>query len=270
MEVIKTLDALAAFRGALKHDAKTLAFVPTMGALHEGHLSLAKEGLKRADQVIVSIFVNPTQFAPGEDFDSYPRTVEDDIEKLKSVGVHAVWLPSVNDLYPNGEEVDIRITGVSEPLEGEFRPHFFDGVATVVSRLFKAVQPDVALFGEKDFQQLQVIRKMVKEHQMPVEIIGVETARDQDGLALSSRNSYLSEAEHKAAIQLNQILKELAHGDIDENTACERILAAGFDKIDYCTLRNADTLLSEGVLNRALVAAWIGQTRLIDNMPAKA
>ncbi|NQZ13785.1 MAG: pantoate--beta-alanine ligase [Alphaproteobacteria bacterium] len=266
MNIIKTSKELKAYRDALNNNGNTLAFVPTMGALHEGHLSLMKEGFKHADQVIVSIFVNPTQFAPNEDFDSYPRTIEEDLRKLKEIGVSAVWLPVVEDLYPNGEEIDMHMSGVSEPLEGEFRPHFFDGVATVVSRLFKAVKPDMALFGEKDFQQLQVIRKMVKEHNVPVQIIGVETARDEDGLALSSRNAYLSKEEHQAAIKLNKILKDLAHGNIGEAIAHEMLLTAGFDKVDYCTLRNSATLQAEGLIDRALVAAWIGKTRLIDNM----
>ena len=264
MKIIKDVQALEDFRQSVK----TLAFVPTMGALHEGHLALAREGLKQCDAVIVSIFVNPTQFAPHEDFDSYPRVIDDDIAKLEALGVQAVWLPSEDDIYPNGAKSDIHITGVSEPLEGEFRPHFFDGVATVVARLLRAVKPDIAIFGEKDFQQLQVVMKMVQQENIYVEIIGAPIVRDENGLALSSRNLYLSDDEYKIAIQLNKILQEFADGKINETQANQKILAAGFDKIDYCTARNAETLESNNP-NRVLVAVWLGKTRLIDNMAMK-
>ncbi|MAZ76941.1 MAG: pantoate--beta-alanine ligase [Micavibrio sp.] len=251
----------------LREESPSLSFVPTMGALHEGHLSLVHEALKQSDTALVSIFVNPTQFAPGEDLDSYPRTLDEDIRKLEEVGVQALWLPSVEDIYSNGVDADIHIAGVSEPLEGEYRPHFFDGVATVVARLFDSVKPDKALFGEKDFQQLQVIKKMAQELNMSIDIIGVPTVRDKNGLALSSRNLYLSETEYSIAIQLNKVLRELAHGDIDEDAACEKLLKIGFDKIDYCTVRNAETFTKEGDLTRVLAAVWLGRTRLIDNMP---
>lgn len=263
VQVLRTLEELSAFRNSLAQEK--LAFVPTMGALHEGHLSLVRSAMETADSVIVSIFVNPTQFAPNEDFDTYPREIEQDIDKLKSVGTKAVWLPSIDDIYPDGQETDVHISGVSEPLEGEFRPHFFDGVATVVKRLFMAVQPDIALFGEKDFQQLQVIRKMVVQENLNIEIIGVAIARDDNGLALSSRNAYLSKDEYKVAIQLNKILIELSKGDITEDQAREKLIQVGFDKVDYCTKRNAKTF---DVVDpeRVLAAAWIGKTRLIDNM----
>lgn len=261
MQQIKDIQSLQNFR----NEAETLAFIPTMGALHEGHLALVKEGLKRSDKAIVSIFVNPTQFAPNEDFSSYPRTLDEDIQKLEKIGAHALWLPSVEDIYPNGQETDIHINGMSEPLEGEFRPHFFDGVATVVARLLRAVNPDIALFGEKDFQQLQVVKKMIAQENIPVEIIGVPIVRDKNGLALSSRNAYLSADEYKIAIQLNVVLKELANGLIDEQAAQKKLLDSGFDKVDYCTDRNAETFKEENP-NRVLAAAWIGKTRLIDNM----
>ncbi len=266
MKIINNINDLDFFvREAAEKYQKT-AFIPTMGALHAGHLKLVEEGLRHADKAIVSIFVNPTQFAPHEDFDSYPRTVEEDIQKLEAVGAQALWLPCTEDIYPNGKEVDVRITGVSEPLEGEFRPHFFDGVATVVARLLRKVKPDIAMFGEKDFQQLQVVKKMVIQENIEIEIIGVPIVRDENGLALSSRNAYLNEAEFKTAIQLNIILKEMADGSIDEKGAHEKILEAGFDKIDYCTVRNAKNFKQENP-DRVLVAAWIGKTRLIDNMP---
>ncbi len=262
MKILKTLSDLDTFKKSL--EGQKLAFVPTMGALHAGHLALVDEGFKRADQVIVSIFVNPTQFAPNEDLDSYPRTLDDDIKNLKNLGVQALWLPSVDDVYPNRIETDIHIEGISEVLEGEHRPHFFDGVATVVARLFDKVKPDVALFGEKDFQQLQVIRQMTKNLNLPIEIIGVETVRDKNGLALSSRNIYLNEEEYKIATHLNKILKEMAQGNLDEAQAYKKLLDVGFDKIDYCTARDSETFETENP-NRILVSVWLGQTRLIDN-----
>ncbi len=265
MHVIKNIDNLRLWRDGLKEKGETLSFVPTMGALHDGHLSLVKEGLKQCDNVIVSIFVNPTQFAPHEDFDSYPRTIEDDIKKLQNIGVQAVWLPNIDDIYPNGAQSDIHIDGVSEPLEGEFRPHFFDGVATVVARLLRLVNPTVALFGEKDFQQLQVIKKMVHQENIDVEIIGAPIMRDENGLALSSRNIYLSAEEYKTAIQLNKILGEVANDQLDESSATQKLLNVGFDKVDYCTVRNSETFELEPP-NRVLAAVWLGETRLIDNM----
>lgn len=255
---------LRKFTEARRQSGASLAFVPTMGALHDGHLSLVDEAIRQADQVIVSIFVNPTQFAPHEDLDRYPRTVEADIEKLEKRGVDAVWLPSVDDIYPQGQITDVHVDGITRPLEGEFRPGFFDGVATVVKRLFDAVQPDKALFGEKDFQQLQVIKKMVRDLSLPVEIIAVPITRDGNGLALSSRNIYLSEDEYKIAIILNKVLLALAKQQMTEDQAHKALIEAGFDKIDYCTCRNSHDF---GVENpdRALAAVWLGKTRLIDN-----
>ncbi|MCI5060666.1 MAG: pantoate--beta-alanine ligase [Alphaproteobacteria bacterium] len=263
---IKTLDELQTWRQNL--DGK-LAFVPTMGALHDGHLSLVKEGLKRASQVIVSIYVNPTQFAPHEDFDQYPRQIEDDIRKLKEVGAQTVWLPDTQDIYPNGPEITVHAGEIAKTLEGEFRPHFFDGVTTVVARLFECVKPDIAIFGEKDFQQLQVIRHMAETQKLPIEIIGAPIIRDENGLALSSRNAYLSVEEYKIAIQLNRIMKEMADGQIDEKQAHQKLLEADFDKIDYCCSRNSATLKPENP-NHILAAVWLGKTRLIDNMPMLA
>lgn len=265
MNIIKTLSELHKFNEDRIEQSKTLAFVPTMGALHEGHLSLVRQAQKNADQVIVSIFVNPTQFAPHEDFDAYPRTFDEDRAKLEEIGADAVWLPQVEDIYPNGQKSDIHINGVSEPLEGEHRPHFFDGVATVVKRLFDLVKPDIALFGEKDFQQLQVIKQLVFKFNLPINIIGSHIVRDENGLALSSRNAYLSKEEYKIAIQLNKILKEIISSSLTEDQAKEKLLTVGFDKIDYCTARNAETFLPENP-NRILAAVWLGKTRLIDNM----
>ena len=261
---LHNIDSVKEFKKSLGH--QTLSFVPTMGALHQGHLALVEEGLKQADKVIVSIFVNPTQFAPNEDFDSYPRTLDDDLEKLDKLGVTAVWLPSVQDLYPHGPEIDIHAGDLAQPLEGECRPHFFDGVVTVVKRLFDAVAPDIALFGEKDFQQLQVIKEMTSRYKLSINVIGVPTIRDENGLALSSRNFYLSQDEYSIAIKLNKILKELADRLINEDEASQKLLEAGFDKVDYCTARNSETFLPDN-RNRVLAAVWIGKTRLIDNLP---
>ena len=241
----------------IRKDIKKLAFVPTMGALHEGHLSLVRLAQKHADTVIVSIFVNPTQFAPHEDFDSYPRDYETDLKQLEREGVDIVFLPTEDVLYPDGFESAVKAGAAGQGLETDFRPHFFDGVVNVVYRLFNAVKPDMAIFGKKDFQQLQVITEMVKEQNLPIDIIGGSIARDEQGLALSSRNAYLSEEELKIARTLNVILKNAAKTD-DLEAAKRRLLENGFDKVDYIEKR----------WNRVLAAAWLGKTRLIDNIPA--
>lgn len=267
---INDIQELWQFKDSLDPNKK-IAFVPTMGALHDGHLSLMKEGLKSADIVIASIFVNPTQFAPNEDLSSYPRTLDEDLNKLENVGVQAVWIPTVEDIYPNGPETDIHVVGITDPLEGEFRPQFFDGVATVVARLLCAVESDIALFGEKDFQQLQVIKTLVSDLGLPIEIRGVPTMRDKNGLALSSRNAYLSVDEYDVAVQLNKILKELSNDNLNEKQACQKLLDAGFDKVDYCTKRHSKTLQADTDHNdRVLAAVHIGKTRLIDNMKIKS
>ena len=275
MIVLYDLETLKNWRSSLDD---TVAFVPTMGALHDGHMALVYEALKHADQVIASIFVNPTQFAPNEDFESYPRTTEEDCKKLEEAGCHAVWLPQEKDLYPDKKaQSDIAPGEIANPLEGEFRPHFFGGVATVVKRLFEAVEPDIALFGEKDYQQLQVIRWLVETYDLPVKIVGVETVRDENGLALSSRNKYLSPEEYQSALHLNKTLYAMAEKisagqDVQsvESWALENLKDAGFHKIDYCTVRDAKTLLEpvSGQALRILAAAWMGKARLIDNIPA--
>lgn len=233
-----------------KNQGLRVGFVPTMGALHEGHLSLIELAKSKSDRVVVSIFVNPTQFAPHEDFDSYPRDTGKDLTKLQQAGVNMAYTPNESEIYPNGKDTDIRAGHAAEGLETTFRPHFFDGVVNVVARLFNQVQPDIAIFGEKDFQQLQVIREMVKAQAMPIEIIGAPIARDAHGLALSSRNAYLSAEELQTARRLNKILREGA-----DNPA-QALLDAGFDKVDYVEER----------WGRRLSAAWIGKTRLIDNV----
>lgn len=277
---MRTLDSLISLRSFIKDNrkaGKTISFVPTMGALHDGHIELVRQGLARTDICIPYIFVNPKQFAPTEDLASYPRTLDADLEKLRSVSATAVYLPSMNDIYPEGFATSVIVSSIAKPLEGEFRPDFFNGVATVVAKMLLQCLPDIALFGEKDYQQLLVIKRMAKDLDIPVEIIGVPTVRDEHGLALSSRNAYLNEDQYKIAIQLNKILKEIGQAIkraedtvISETNAHKQILDAGFDKVDYITARNADTLLPpvKGDKNlRLLAAAWLGKARLIDNMP---
>lgn len=255
-----------------------IAFVPTMGDLHQGHLALVRHALTRAPHVVVSIFVNPTQFGPGEDFDAYPRTLESDQEKLQREGVELLFAPSVETLYPGGAEETTRIDvpQVSRGLCDDFRPGHFAGVATVVARLFNLVQPDVAVFGEKDYQQLAVIRRMVQDLCWPIDIDGVQTVREADGLAMSSRNRYLSAEERKLAPVLYQTLCEVAEQARAQQQSCrvlerqamKKLEAAGFSP-GYVDIRHAETLLlvETGELPaRVLAAARLGKARLIDNI----
>jgi pantoate--beta-alanine ligase len=254
----------------------TLALVPTMGALHAGHMALVEEARRRADKVAATIFVNPMQFGAGEDLDRYPRREADDTRMLEEAGCDLVWLPSVSDIYPDGFSTKVSVSGVSERWEGEARPGHFDGVATVVAKLLLSVGPDVALFGEKDFQQLAVIRRMVRDLAMPVEVLGVATVRERDGLALSSRNAYLSAEERSRAVALPNALKAardaIRGGTLVSaalRTAKQALVNAGFLRIDYVALVDAATLepLDEprGEM-RLMAAAVVGTTRLIDNM----
>lgn len=251
-----------------------------MGALHNGHLSLIGESRARADATVASIYVNPTQFAPGEDFDSYPRDEDDDLAKLEAAGCDVAYLPRTEDMYPHGSVTNVRVEGLSDLLDGVYRPHFFYGVTTVVARLFAQVRPDVAVFGEKDFQQLQIIRRMVRDLGFPIEIIGGPTMRDADGLAQSSRNLYLSPDERQRAgalfAALHRARMRIRSGAalatcLDEARA--HLTAAGFAKIDYVSAVASDTLedLPEDRSvwpdeRRLLGAAWMGSTRLIDNI----
>ena len=256
---------------------QTVALVPTMGAIHAGHLQLVAHAKKHASKVVVSIFVNPTQFGPNEDFASYPRSLERDIQLLAEAGVDLVWSPSVSEMYPEGFATSLHIAGISEPLCGAFRPGHFDGVATVVAKLFLQIRPDIALFGEKDYQQLCLIRRLVKDLNMNVEVLGVPTVRERDGLALSSRNQYLSEKERKIAPKLYAILQQTANhirsgAEVKDmlGLAEKEIIAAGFTKIDYIELRAEESLMP--IVNfseetaRLLTAVWLGKTRLIDNV----
>ena len=280
MEIVKTVKDLRwALRG--RSWKRRTGLVPTMGALHAGHLSLVKFAQAHAAKVAATIFVNPTQFAPGEDLDSYPRTLETDLEALEKAGCDAVFVPSVQTMYPPGEVTRVAVPGpVSETLEGEHRPHFFGGVATVVTKLLASAQADVAVFGEKDFQQLQVIRRLAADLLLNTEIKGAPTIRAKDGLALSSRNAYLSDEERAIAPALHEALQTAKLSILSGTPAQEASKAAiktiqdkGFGQVDYLAYRRADDLsipkehLKEDE-GRLLVAAWLGKTRLIDNISA--
>jgi pantoate--beta-alanine ligase len=262
-----------------------VALVPTMGALHDGHLALVRLARANAERVVVSVFVNPTQFAPHEDFDRYPRTLESDLAKLATAGCDLVWAPAVQDMYPDGFATRVVPSGAADGLETEFRPHFFAGVATVCTKLFNQVTPDYAIFGEKDFQQLAVIRQTVRDLDLPLEIVGAPIVRETDGLAMSSRNRYLSEKERNIAPSLYRTLRAAASNVAAEGAglsaeqaeqmmreALLMLVAVGFHKVDYVALRHAVTLrpFETGMRGpfRILAAAWLGKTRLIDNVPA--
>lgn len=277
---IRTRAELAALTSAKRQSGQSIGFVPTMGALHEGHLSLVRIAKQKCDFVVTSIFVNPTQFAPGEDLETYPRTESDDLEKLAAIGCHAVYLPSVAEMYPDGSVTNVRVEELSDLLDGQHRPHFFYGVATVVARLLIHVQPDVAVFGEKDYQQLQIIRRMVRDLGFPIEILGGATFRDPDGLAQSSRNTYLSPKEREQASAISSVLHRAAcrlenGGPLEEvlREAKAYLAATGFEEIDYVSAVDPNTLkdltsdmIRPGFEGRLLAAAWLGRTRLIDNM----
>ncbi len=267
---IRTLAALRGEIGHLKRKGLTLGFVPTMGALHEGHLALVRHAKTLCDKVVVSIFVNPLQFAPTEDLDRYPRNETGDLALLQSVGCDLVYLPTPDGLYPEAFVSRIDMAGPALGLETDFRPQFFSGVATVVSKLFNQVRPDIAVFGEKDYQQLAVIRAMVRDFDMGIEIVGLPTIRETDGLALSSRNAYLSQAERAIAPKLYQALEAIRDDRLTIDQAKTDLIAAGFGQVDYIALRDAETLGEPRAdqPKRLLAAVWLGKTRLIDNIAA--
>ena len=289
MKIIQSNDHLAEQVNNWRRAGGTVGFVPTMGNLHQGHLKLVDVAKKHADHVIVSIFVNPMQFNQGSDFSNYPRTLEQDIEKLKLLNVDALYCPEQASIYPEGMENTVRVTvpQLSDVLCGEFRPGHFEGVATVVAKLFNLVQPQIAVFGEKDFQQLLIIKKLVVDLNFPVTILGVETEREQSGLALSSRNQYLSNGEKQLASQLHKVLTEVSERvaqrcqqktpdrtdflDIEQQ-ALQQLAELGFNP-EYVQVRN-DSDLTQGTTGtvsssqlRVFAAAWLGQARLIDNLP---
>lgn len=275
MQKLSSIAALQDYVSARRAEGKTISLVPTMGALHDGHLELVRRGLEEADICIPYIFLNPTQFAPTEDLTNYPQTLDDDLAKLERIGASAVYLPQAMEVYPNGPKVTHTVDAITEPLEGEFRPHMFGGVATVLARMFDHAKPDIALFGEKDFQQLQVIRQLVADLNLPIRIIGVPTVRDSNGLALSSRNVYLTREDYLVAVTLNTILREMGaryHQNVPvaeiEAWAQQAVLDAGFKSVDYIVIRDADNLLpptGKTTSLRALAAATVGKARLIDN-----
>ena len=279
MQIVRDVAALRRAVAALRAEGGTVALVPTMGALHAGHMALVAEARARATHVVASIFVNPRQFGAGEDLSTYPRREAEDAAMLEQAGCALLWAPDVDAMYPDGFATNVSVAGVSEGLCGAARPGHFDGVATVVAKLFNQVRPDVALFGEKDYQQLAVIRRMAADLDLGVEIVGVPTRRDADGLALSSRNSYLSPEQRTAAAALPAALGEAAQaiaGGADIAAALERarsrLEAAGFAP-EYVELRDAQTLAPVGRLERParlLAAARLGSTRLIDNFPVES
>ncbi len=281
VQTVKTLDMLRTAVGQLRAGGKRIALVPTMGALHEGHMTLVRRARDVADHVVASIFVNPKQFGPNEDLDAYPRQLAADAALLESEGCALLWAPTAEAMYPAGFATNVSVTGVSEGLCGAARPGHFDGVATVVCKLFNQVQPDVALFGEKDFQQLAVIRAMARDldltHPHVDAIIGVPTVREADGLAMSSRNRYLTAEQRAAAGALPRAMKEaiaaLENGGAVPDTLAaleSKIIAAGFSSVDYAVFADAASLEPLPALGkspaRLLIAARIGGTRLIDNM----
>jgi pantoate--beta-alanine ligase len=275
--IVRTVPALRRAIDNLRARKATLALIPTMGALHDGHVSLVRLAKRRATKVIVSIFVNPTQFAPTEDFSSYPRTWKADLAKLTAEKVDLIWYPEVKAMYPDGFATRIAPEGpATVGLEDHFRPHFFGGVATVVCKLFTQCRPDVAIFGEKDFQQLRVVTRMAGDLDLGVRVIGMKTVRERDGLAMSSRNVYLSAEERRVAPELYRAMKQSA-ARLKAGATIEAAMAAGAEPItaagfalDYFEVRHAETLApvtsaDDGPL-RILVAAKLGTTRLIDNI----
>ena len=275
-KIVRNVVSLRRETAKWKIDGLTYAIVPTMGALHEGQLDLVREGLKRADRVMVSIFVNPKQFGVKEDLSRYPRDEEGDVEKLNAEGVQLIYAPTPDNIYPIGYSTMVHIEGPAKAgLEDKFRPQFFDGVATIVSKLFIQSGANFAMFGQKDYQQLQVVTRMAKDLDIPIEVIGVETRREEDGLALSSRNRYLSKTERTQATAIYKNLMQAAEkirSGVNQQTATRAasrsLTTLGF-KVDYVTARNAETLgVPENSAEplRLIAAAWLGKTRLIDNI----
>jgi len=275
--VIESISEMQEISRFLKREGKKIAFVPTMGYLHQGHLSLVEGARQLGDVVVVSIFVNPTQFGPSEDFNRYPRDLEGDLKRLEPYRVEYVFYPSASEMYPEGYQTYVEVEELSKGLCGDFRPGHFRGVCTVVCKLFNIVQPDFAIFGEKDYQQLRVIERMSRDLNFPIQIIGMPTVREEDGLAMSSRNAYLSEGERKQALSLSQALftcQELVRkGEKDSAVLKEKaqeIISQNPDaRIEYIEVRDAYSLEPLEKIDRPaqmLLAVWVGNTRLIDNI----
>jgi len=276
MKIVSTVKALRNEIESWRAQGDRVGLVPTMGALHQGHLSLVEAARKRAERVAVSIFVNPKQFAPHEDFDRYPRELATDTKKLEQAAADLVFAPETSELYPDGFATVVDVAGPGTGLETDFRPHFFKGVATVVSKLLIAALADIAIFGEKDYQQLLVVRRAARDLGIPTEIVGAPIVREEDGLAMSSRNAYLNPQERRIAGTLNVILKrgiaQIRAGTplaSVEASAYQALCDSGFDTVDYVAIRNAEDLRVVSSIERPgriLAAVRIGQTRLIDNM----
>ena len=276
IEVVRTVSDLRAYISDWRELGETVGLVPTMGGLHEGHLALVRASLAAVERTVVTLFVNPAQFGEGEDFDDYPRDEAADAGLLAELGAHLLFAPERHEIYPPGHLTRVSVPGLGDGLEGEFRPGFFTGVATVVAKLLIQARPDAAFFGEKDYQQLRVITRMAKDLDMPTDILSVATVRDGDGLALSSRNAYLSAREREHAPALYRVITAVAAAVADGAPAAEQsawgtdeLARAGFDKVDYVAVRDALTL--EPVETqvrpaRVLAAARLGRTRLIDNV----
>lgn len=277
LPIVRTVHHLRSMVHAWRREGQRVALVPTMGALHDGHLGLIRLAKRQADRVVASVFVNPTQFAPHEDFETYPRTEASDATALTQEGCDLMYAPSADAMYVPGFATTVSVQGVSGPLDGLARPHFFGGVATVVAKLLIQCAPDMAIFGEKDYQQLQVIKRMAADLDLPVRIIGAPTARAEDGLALSSRNAYLTPEQRQIAGKLNKIMaaaaEMVAEGGWVQTAETEgqaALLAAGFEKIDYFEFRDSFDLRRLGPdradgVPRLFAAVWLGKTRLIDN-----
>lgn len=285
MDTLRSVAEIRAKVADWRREGGRIGLVPTMGGLHGGHMALVTAARQSCRRVVVSLFVNPAQFGPGEDYDAYPRDPEGDAAKLAAAGVDVLYVPSLAEMYPDGFETKVTVEGLTQGLCGDFRPGHFAGVSTVVAKLFLQVLPDAAFFGEKDYQQLQVIRRLVRDLDIPVGVESVPTVRDTDGLALSSRNAYLSESERRIAPELFRRLSALAEGLAarksadasqirDAAEAAKRdLLAAGFTSVDYLEVRDAETLAPAKDLLRPLrvfAAVRLGKTRLIDNVPVSA
>ena len=276
LPIVRNVADLRAAIAAARKNGSKIGLVPTMGSLHEGHLSLVRAAKQRRPFVVATLFVNPKQFAPHEDFDRYPRDEAGDAKQLASAGCDLLFAPERSVMYPEGFATSVLVSSVSTMLEGQMRPHFFGGVATVVTKLLLQTLPDAAFFGEKDYQQLLVIKQLARDLDIPVEIVGCPTVREHDGLAMSSRNAYLSADERRIATRLNAVLHDAIKAlhdntpvDAVETEATRHLSAAGFTSIDYVAVRNANTLqpiTSSAEPTRILAAAWLGKTRLIDNM----
>lgn len=277
MKVIRTISELRENLKKERFQGKQIGFVPTMGYLHEGHLTLVRRSIEENDITVVSIFVNPLQFGPNEDYARYPRDEESDLKKLKTEGVDYVFIPAVKEMYPETQLTYVEVEKLSEPMCGQFRPGHFKGVATVVAKLFNIVQPDRAYFGKKDYQQLKVIEKMVRDLNFPIEVVAVETVRESDGLAMSSRNAYLLPEERKKASEIYRALlkgKELFLSGVKDageisNTILEHLSKVEGLKVQYVEVRDSETLEELTTIERPAVigvAVFIGKARLIDNI----